>query len=239
MHRLVEAGADVIEIGVPFSDPMSEGPVIQLGHERALANGVSLRQVLAMVQEFRQHDNTTPVVVMGYANPVERMGHASFADACAKSGVDGVITVDLPPEEVDSLNEQLKRVGLDNIFLISPTTPDSRIATITRRASGFIYYVAVKGVTGAGNLDVADVTHHLNLIRAVSTLPVAVGFGIKDASSAASVANIADGVVVGSALIDTIAKAMAAGSSEAQAVDQAMTLLSDIRAGVDKVASAA
>lgn len=239
MHRLVEAGADVIEIGVPFSDPMSEGPVIQLGHERALANGVSLRQVLAMVQEFRRQDSTTPVVVMGYANPVERMGYAAFADACAESGVDGIITVDLPPEEVDSLNEQLKRVGLDNIFLISPTTPDARIATITNRASGFIYYVAVKGVTGAGNLDVADVTHHLNLIRAVSTLPVAVGFGIKDAASAASVAAIADGVVVGSALIDTMAKAMAAGNSEAQAIDQAIVLLSDIRSGVDKVASAA
>ena len=239
MHRLVEAGADVIEIGVPFSDPMSEGPVIQLGHERALANGVSLRQVLAMVREFRDQDSTTPVVIMGYANPVERMGYAAFADACAESGVDGIITVDLPPEEVDSLNEQLKRVGLDNIFLISPTTPDARISTITNRASGFIYYVAVKGVTGAGNLDVADVTHHLNLIRAVSTLPVAVGFGIKDAVSAASVAAIADGVVVGSALIDTMAKAMAAGSSEAQAIDQAIALLADIRSGVDKVASVA
>ena len=239
MHRLVEAGADVIEIGVPFSDPMSEGPVIQLGHERALANGVSLRHVLAMVQEFRHKDSTTPVVIMGYANPVERMGYPAFADACAEAGVDGIITVDLPPEEVDSLNEQLKRVGLDNIFLISPTTPDARISTITNRASGFIYYVAVKGVTGAGNLDVADVTHHLNLIRAVSTLPVAVGFGIKDAASAASVAAIADGVVVGSALIDTMAKAMAAGHSEAQAIDQAIALLSEIRSGVDKVASAA
>lgn len=239
MHRLVEAGADVIEIGVPFSDPMSEGPVIQLGHERALANGVSLRHVLALVSEFREKDSTTPVVIMGYANPVERMGYGTFADACAESGVDGVITVDLPPEEVDSLNEHLKRVGLDNIFLISPTTPDSRIATITSRASGFVYYVAVKGVTGAGNLDVADVTHHLNLIRAVSTLPVAVGFGIKDATSAASIAEIADGVVVGSALIDTIAKAMAAGDSEASAIDQAITLLSTIRAGVDTVASAA
>jgi len=239
MHRLVAAGADIIELGVPFSDPMSEGPVIQLGHERALANGVSLRQVLAMVREFRELDTTTPVVVMGYANPVERFGYAAFADACAESGVDGLITVDLPPEEVDSLNEQLKRVGLDNIFLISPTTPESRIATITSRASGFIYYVAVKGVTGAGNLDVADVTHHLNSIRAVSTLPVAVGFGIKDAASAASVAEIADGVVVGSALIDTMAKALAAGESQNTAVDRAITLLKAIRIGVDKVASAA
>lgn len=238
MHRLVAAGADVLELGVPFSDPMSEGPVIQLGHERALENGVSLRGVLAMVSAFREEDTETPVVVMGYANPVERMGHEAFADACASAGVDGVITVDLPPEEVDGLNEHLIRVGIDNIFLISPTTPDARISTIVSRASGFIYYVAVKGVTGAGNLDVADVRHHLGLIRAVSSLPVAVGFGIKDAASASNVAAIADGVVVGSALIDTIAQGIANGDTEAAAIDKAVALLTDIRAGVNKVASA-
>ena len=239
MHRLVEAGADVIEIGVPFSDPMSEGPVIQLGNERALANGVSLRDVLAMVTEFRAGDEETPVVVMGYANPVERMGYTAFADACARAGVDGLITVDLPPEEVDNLNTELKRVAIDNIFLISPTTPSERIATITRHASGFIYYVALKGVTGAGNLDIADVDHHLAMIRATTDLPVAVGFGIKDAASAASVAGVADGVVVGSALIDTMAKAMAAGDDETASLNRAIALLADIRAGVDGVASAA
>lgn len=239
MHRLVAAGADIIEVGVPFSDPMSEGPVIQLGHERALANGVSLRDVLSMVAEFRTTNSTTPVVVMGYANPVERMGYTAFADACAKAGVDGLITVDLPPEEVDTLNVELKRVGIDNIFLISPTTPQARIGTITQSASGFIYYVAVKGVTGAGNLDAADVSEHLDHIRAVSDLPVAVGFGIKDAASASSVAGFADGVVVGSALIDTMAKAMAAGDGESAAVDKAIQLLESIRTGVNGVASAA
>jgi len=239
MHRLVAAGADIIELGVPFSDPMSEGPVIQLGHERALANGVGIRDVLAMIAEFRKDNDTTPVVMMGYANPVERMGYVAFADACAQAGVDGLITVDLPPEEVSALNVELTRVAIDNIFLISPTTPDARIGTITKSASGFIYYVAVKGVTGAGNLDVADVTSHLERIRATTTLPVAVGFGIKDAASASSVAGIADGVVVGSALIDTVAKATAGGDSEQAAIDKAINLLESIRAGVNGVASAA
>ncbi len=239
MHSLVAAGADIVEIGVPFSDPMSEGPVIQKGHERALANGVSLRQVLDMVAEFREQDSRTPIVVMGYANPLERMGYPAFADACAKSGVDGIITVDLPPEEVDTLNQELKRVDLDNIFLISPTTPSERIATITASASGFIYYVAVKGVTGAGNLDAVDVSEHLARIRVTSDLPVCVGFGIKDAASAASVAGFAEGVVVGSALINTVAGALSEGASQADALDKAVTLLSGIRAGVDGVASAA
>lgn len=239
MHQLVEAGADVLEIGVPFSDPMSEGPVIQLGHERALANGISLRDVLDMVSSFRQQNQQTPVVVMGYANPVERMGYAAFADACAAAGVDGLITVDLPPEEVANLNTELKRVKLDNIFLISPTTPDARIGTITAEASGFIYYVAVKGVTGAGNLDADDVAQYLARIRRTTSLPICVGFGIKDAASAASVAHFADGVVVGSALIDTIAKAIAADIDDAQAIEQALALLHDIRLGVDGVASAA
>ena len=239
MHQLVAAGADVLEIGVPFSDPMSEGPVIQLGHERALANGISLRDVLDMVSSFREQNQQTPVVVMGYANPVERMGYAAFADACAAAGVDGLITVDLPPEEVANLNTELKRVKLDNIFLISPTTPDARIGTITAEASGFIYYVAVKGVTGAGNLDADDVAQYLARIRRTTSLPICVGFGIKDAASAASVANFADGVVVGSALIDTIAKAIAANGDDAQAIEQALALLHDIRLGVDGVASAA
>lgn len=239
MHRLVAAGADVLEIGVPFSDPMSEGPVIQKGHERALLNGVSLRDVLRMVSEFREHDTETPVVVMGYANPVERMGHVAFADACAESGVDGLITVDLPPEEVAALNKELQRVGLDNIFLISPTTPSERIAKITAPASGFIYYVAVKGVTGAGNLDAEDVANHLERIRSTTGLPVCVGFGIKDAVSASSVAAFADGVVVGSALIDTVAAAIQSGSAESEAIDKAVALLTEIRAGVDEVASAA
>jgi len=235
MHRLVDAGADIVELGVPFSDPMSEGPVIQKGHERALANGISLRDVLAMVTEFREQNAVTPVVVMGYANPVERMGYASFADACAQAGVDGLITVDLPPEEVKTLRAELTRVSIDNIFLISPTTPEARIKTIVESASGFIYYVAVKGVTGAGHLDIADVSSYMSKIKAQTALPICVGFGIKDAASASAVASAADGVVVGSALIDTMAQAMAGGDSEQTAADRAIALLADIRQGVDHV----
>jgi len=235
MHRLVDAGADIVELGVPFSDPMSEGPVIQKGHERALANGISLRDVLAMVTEFREQNAVTPVVVMGYANPVERMGYASFADACAQAGVDGLITVDLPPEEVKTLRAELTRVSIDNIFLISPTTPEARIKTIVESASGFIYYVAVKGVTGAGHLDIADVSSYMSKIKAQTALPVCVGFGIKDAASASAVASVADGVVVGSALIDTMAQAMAGGDSEQTAADRAIALLADIRQGVNHV----
>lgn len=239
MHSLVAAGANVIEVGVPFSDPMSEGPVIQKAHERALAVGTSLRLTLALVAEFRQTDSDTPVVLMGYANPIERMGYSVFADLCAASGVDGLITVDLPPEEVDTVNVELKRVGIDNIFLISPTTPDDRIEMITSRASGFLYYVAVKGVTGSGALDANEVSRYLDKIRRVSQLPVAVGFGIKDAGSAASIAEYADGVVVGSALVDALAAATASGASQAELEQVATRLISDIRAGVDGVASAA
>ena len=235
MHRLVDAGADVVELGVPFSDPMSEGPVIQKGHERALDNGISLRDVLGMVAEFRQHDRSTPVVVMGYANPVERMGYGSFATACAEVGVDGLITVDLPPEEVDSLRGELELVGIDNIFLISPTTPEQRIKTIVQSASGFIYYVAVKGVTGAGHLDTADVASYMTQIKEATTLPVCVGFGIKDAASAGAVAGVADGAVVGSALIDTMAQTIADGGSEERATEKAISLLKSIRNGVDNV----
>lgn len=239
MHALVAAGADIIEIGVPFSDPMSEGPIIQQGHERALAHGVSLRDVLGMVREFRGADAHTPLVLMGYANPVERMGYTAVADACAEAGIDGMITVDLPPEEVAVLNGELKRVGLDNIFLISPTTPAARMATIAAEASGFIYYVALKGVTGAGNLDTADVAAHLDTIRGVTGLPIAVGFGIKDATSAAAVAACADGVVVGSALVDGVAAAIRGGASPDAAVATAAALVSAIRRGVDAVATAA
>ena len=237
MHRMVESGADIIELGVAFSDPMSEGPVLQLGHERALANGSSLRRVLEMVREFRQSDGSTPVLLMGYANPVEHMGYETFADAAASAGVDALLTVDIPPEEVDKLNGELRRVGMDNIFLVAPTTPTERIGRITGQASGFIYYVSLKGVTGAGHLDVADVAHHINLIREHSGLPVAVGFGIKDAASASAVARIADGVVVGSALVDSMARAVAAGGDHEAAMAAALALLADIRQGIDSTAS--
>lgn len=237
MHRLVDSGADIIELGVPFSDPMSEGPVLQLGHERALANGTSLRRVLDMVREFRQQDDSTPVLLMGYANPVEHMGYGVFADTASDAGVDALLTVDIPPEEVTPLNTELQRVGMDNIFLVAPTTPVERIGRITARASGFIYYVSLKGVTGAGHLDVEDVAHHIGLIRGHSDLPVSVGFGIKDAASARAVASVADGVVVGSALVASMAAAIEAGGNHESAMAAAVSLLREIREGIDSAAS--
>lgn len=237
MHSLVASGADIIEVGVPFSDPMSEGPVIQLAHERSLANGTSLRDVLALVSEFRQQDSETPVLLMGYANPVEHMGYAAFADAAAAAGVDALLTVDIPPEEVASVNAELRRVEMDNIFLVAPTTPEERVAQITAQASGFIYYVSLKGVTGAGHLDTAEVACKIETIRGYCDLPVAVGFGIKDAESARSVAAVADGVVVGSALVDSMAQAIETGGSHQIATEAAAALLGEIRAGIDSAAS--
>jgi tryptophan synthase alpha chain len=235
MHSLVEAGADVLELGVPFSDPMAEGPVIQKGHERALANGMTLQRVLSMVVEFRKENDRTPIVMMGYANPIERFGYEAFAAASAEAGVDGLITVDLPPEEVDAIDGALKTVGLDNIFLISPTTPESRVQKIVERARGFIYCIAVKGVTGSGQLDTDEVARSVSRIREKTTLPIAVGFGIKDAVSASAVAASADAVVVGSALIAEMEqKARSAeGLEEIQIHGAAVKLLRSIRAGVD------
>ena len=237
MHAMVEAGADIIELGVPFSDPMSEGPVIQLAHERALAHGISLRDALEVVRQFRQQDQETPVLLMGYANPVEHMGYATFADAAAEVGLDALLTVDIPPEEVEQVNAELHRVGMDNIFLVAPTTPDERIGRIVAQASGFVYYVSLKGVTGAGHLDIEDVSAHLSRIRQHSSLPLAVGFGIKDAESAAAVASVADGVVVGSALINAMAGVLESGGDHASAQHAAIELLTEIRAGVDSAAS--
>ena len=234
LHELVKSGADVIEVGVPFSDPMAEGPVIQKGHERALANGMTLRKVLSIVAEFRRQDAKTPIVMMGYANPIERFGYEAFANACAEAGVDGLITVDLPPEEVDAIDSALQAVGLDNIFLISPTTPERRVQTIVERARGFVYCVAVKGVTGSGQLDTAAVAESVGRIRSKTPLPIAVGFGIKDAKSASAVAAAADAVVVGSALIDKMEQVAAAGeASQIQIHGAAVQLLQSIRAGVD------
>ncbi|MCB1675666.1 MAG: tryptophan synthase subunit alpha [Halioglobus sp.] len=233
MHALVDAGADIIELGVPFSDPMSEGPVIQLAHERALANGTSLRNVLEIVAQFRGRDTDTPVLLMGYANPVERMGYARFVDAASRAGVDALLSVDIPPEEVGALHRQLQRVGMDNIFLVAPTTPEARVAKIAAQASGFVYYVSLKGVTGAGHLDSAEVAHRLDTIRKHCELPIAVGFGIRDAASAAAVAAVADGVVVGSALVDTMAQTIERGGDHAAATAAAAATLADIRRGID------
>lgn len=204
MHALVAAGADVVELGVPFSDPMADGPVIQLACERALAAGTTLKGVLAMVAEFRVRDTRTPVVLMGYLNPIDRFGLGAFADAAKAAGVDGVLVVDLAVEEAPEFTPALRERGLDCVFLVAPTSPAARIAALAREASGYLYYVSLKGVTGAANLDVDSVRAKLAEIRGHTALPIAVGFGIRDADSAAKVGQVADGVVVGSALVSEI-----------------------------------
>jgi tryptophan synthase alpha chain len=203
-HAMVKAGADIIELGVPFSDPMADGPVIQRASERALLHHVSLRQVLEMVREFRQTDTRTPVVLMGYLNPVEVMEYGPFAQAAAEAGVDGVLTVDLPPEEADGLLAELQQHNIDPIFLLAPTTSDERVRKICAVASGYVYYVSVKGVTGAGHLNTEAVSQKLAQLRRLTDLPIGVGFGIKDGASAKAVSQVADAVVVGSALIGKI-----------------------------------
>ncbi len=205
MHALVEAGADLLELGVPFSDPMADGPVIQAACERALIHHVSLRRVLDMVADFRRRDGDTPVVLMGYLNPIEVMGYQSFAQQAAAAGVDGVLTVDIPPEEAGELVSALRAHALDAIFLLAPTSTDERIRRITELARGFVYYVSFKGVTGAKSLDVDAVAAKLEQVRRHTGLPIGVGFGIRDAESAAAVGRVADAVVVGSALVQRIA----------------------------------
>ena len=201
LHALVAAGADLIELGVPFSDPMADGPVIQKACERALAQGMSLRGVLELVREFRRADSETPLVLMGYLNPIERMGYETFVAAAEDAGVDGVLTVDLPPEEAAELAGLFEAAGIAPIFLLAPTSSEARIRQTARLARGYLYYVSLKGVTGSAALDVADVTDKLAAIRACTDLPLGVGFGIKDPPTAAAIAEIADAVVVGSALV--------------------------------------
>lgn len=234
MHALVAAGADIIELGVPFSDPMAEGPVIQLAHERALEHGVSLRDVLSMIKCFRQSDNETPIVLMGYANPVEAMGYELFAEQASGAGVDGVLTVDLPPEEAVETSALMASHGIDSILLLAPTTAEERVKTICEQARGYLYYVSLKGVTGAGNLDVQSVSDKMEMIRRYSTLPVAVGFGIKDATTASAVAPLCDGVVVGSALVDCLV-AKFDPNHPAQTPASATELISAIRSAIDTV----
>jgi tryptophan synthase alpha chain len=205
MHSLVEAGADIIEIGVPFSDPMADGPVIQLACERALVHDTSLADIFSIVESFRKKDKNTPVVLMGYLNPIEMMGYEIFAARAAAAKVDGVLIVDLPPEDADKLVPHLKVAGLDAIFLIAPTTTDERIASICQHSSGYVYYVSVKGVTGSASLNVEDVAEKVQTIKSIHDIPVGVGFGIRDAASAASVAKTSDGVIVGSVLVNLIA----------------------------------
>jgi tryptophan synthase alpha chain len=204
LHALVDAGADLLELGVPFSDPMADGPVIQAACERALEHHVTLHNVLDMVSEFRRRDTTTPVILMGYLNPVEVWGYADFAAAAAAAGVDGVLTVDMPPEEAGDLVAALRGHDIDTIFLLAPTSTEQRMQMVSEQAGGFLYYVSFKGVTGANRLDVDAVAHKLEELRRFTQLPIGVGFGIRDAASAAQVAAIADAVVVGSALVGRI-----------------------------------
>ena len=208
MHGMVEAGADVIELGVPFSDPMADGPVIQKAGERALALGIGMAQVLAMVRAFRERDRETPVVLMGYANPVERYdlthGKGGFIRDAAASGVDGVLIVDYPPEECEAFAADLKAAGIDLIFLLAPTSTEKRMQQVARIASGYVYYVSLKGVTGAGHLDTAAVEQMLPRIRQHVKVPVGVGFGIRDAATARAVGRVADAVVIGTRIIQLL-----------------------------------
>lgn len=231
MHTMVAAGADVIELGVPFSDPMADGPVIQAACERALAHHVNLRHVLGIVQEFRTQDRATPVVLMGYLNPIEAMGYAAFAKAAAEAGVDGVLTVDMPPEEADALLAALRAHGLDPIFLLAPTSSAERMQKICASASGFVYYVSLKGVTGSASLDTDAVAEKLVQIRRATDLPIGVGFGIRDANSAARVAAVADAVVVGSAVMKKVAEF---GSQPDRISKEIASLLSEMRHAMDK-----
>jgi tryptophan synthase alpha chain len=229
MHALVAAGADVIELGVPFSDPMADGPTIQRSSERALARGAGLAFVLDAVREFRHGDADTPVVLMGYLNPVEIRGYARFAADAAAAGVDGLLVVDLPPEEAGELREALGQHGLALILLASPTTPDARLDLLCRDAQGYLYYVSYAGVTGADRLDTGEAGDRLALIRARAGAPVVAGFGIKDAASAAAMARSAEGVVVGSALVSALAEA----ADIDDAVARAGAFLAPLRAALD------
>jgi len=228
MHALVAGGADVIELGIPFSDPMADGPVIQRSSERALALGVTLKHVLADVKRFREQDANTPVVLMGYANPIERMGVDAFAAAALDAGVDGVLTVDYPPEEAQAFAERLRASGIDPIFLLAPTSTDERIAAVGKVASGYVYYVSLKGVTGAANLDVSAIASKIPAIKSQVRLPVGVGFGIRDASTARAVAEVADAVVIGSRLVQLLEEV------PAQTAASALTsFVADIRHALD------
>jgi tryptophan synthase alpha chain len=232
MHALAEGGADVIELGVPFSDPMADGPVIQQASERALARGIGMPQVLAAVTAFRSRDAKTPVVLMGYANPIERYdqreGEGAFVKAAAAAGVDGVLVVDYPPEECEAFAATLKQAGLDLIFLLAPTSTDERIASVGRVASGYVYHVSLKGVTGAGHLDTAAVAAMVPRIRERVKVPVGVGFGIRDAATAKAVGAVADAVVIGSRLVQILEvepRERVAGAAKA--------FMAEIRAALD------
>ena len=228
LHTLVASGADIIELGIPFSDPMADGPVIQRASERALKHKVGLSKVLEMVSEFRQKDAKTPLVLMGYANPIEAMGREKFTQAAKVAGVDGVLTVDYPPEECKEFIAGLLANGMDSIFLLSPTSDAARVDLIVNQASGFLYYVSLKGVTGAANMDVEEVKTRVAKIRSKTNLPIGVGFGVKDAATAKKVAAFADAVVVGSRMVTTIEE-----SNEGNLIANISALMLELRAAID------
>ncbi len=229
LHALVASGADMIELGVPFSDPMADGPVIQRASERALVHKMGLRKVLAMVKLFRESNQQTPVILMGYANPIEAMGSDQFVALAKESGVDGILTVDYPPEECSAFNTRLAEAGMDSIFLLSPTTEPERTSLIVKQATGFLYYVSLKGVTGAANLDIVEVKKRVAEIRKDTDLPIGVGFGVKDAATAREVATIADAVVVGSRMVLAIEQ-----SDADNLIANVQALMTELRTAIDQ-----
>ena len=230
LHRMVEAGVDVIELGLPFSDPMADGPVIALAAERALAAGTNTLDALQMVKQFREKDSDTPVVLMGYLNPVEVIGYQRFVSLANECGVDGVLLVDLPPEEAQDFDAELKKFDMDQIFLLAPTSTDARIQHVANQASGFIYYVSLKGVTGAASLDIQEASQRIEKIKSMTNVPVGVGFGINDAASAKAMGNAADAVIVGSAFVKPFAQTTAD-----QAAEQAVNKVKELRAALDEL----
>lgn len=229
MHALVEAGADIIELGVPFSDPMADGPVIQRSSERAIKQGVGLNDVLAYVKEFRRFNQTTPVVLMGYANPIEQMGTNSFAERAQASEVDGVLIVDYPPEESGEFRDAMETVAIDTIYLLSPTSDRARIKMVAEAARGYIYYVSLKGVTGSANLDLHETEAAIAQIKVHTDLPVGVGFGIRDGETAKRIAKFADAVIIGSRIIQEIEN-----GSPSQAAERVQLLVKNFREAMDK-----
>lgn len=235
MHELVRQGADMIELGIPFSDPSSDGPAIQRGVERALRGGATLSGVLDLAARFRETDSETPIVLMGYLNPVEIMGYAEFAGRCARADIDGVLVVDMPPAEAGDLPALLAGHDIDRIFLVSPTTTAARTKEIVEHTSGYLYYVSLKGVTGAALDDRESVARNIGKLRSWTSLPVVIGFGIRDVETALAMNELGDGVIIGSALVDRIGKLPSPTQRETGSVSEAVALISEVRQAMDTV----
>jgi len=235
MHALVQSGADIIELGFPFTDPASDGPVIQRAVERALRKKTTLKGVLSLVSRFRERDLDTPVVLMGYLNPIECMGYQTFAEAARSAGVDAILIVDMPPEEAHELLEASRQAGLDCVFLVAPGTSEARARKICELSSGYVYYVSLKGVTGASHLDIHSVSAKVGELRQYCNLPIGIGFGIKDPQTAAAMAEIADGIVVGSALVNLIAELDGERTYSEEDLQQHISLIAQMRSSLDNL----